>query len=90
MKRELPSAKLSITLPILVIGVSPGAETPIVNLSRSRFRSVKELTGQGKTENKYRIINGLLNGQPIEGIGPDSDPGPIPVGSAVEDDTFDS
>ena len=88
VKRELPSAKLSITLPILVIGVSSGAETPTINLSRSRFTSVKDLTGRGNTENKYRIVNGFLNGQPIARIGPDSDPGRIPVGSADEDDTL--
>jgi len=84
--RELPSAKLSITLPILVVGVMPGGKTPAIDLSKSRFRSVKELTGQGKTENRYRIINGLLGGQSMAKIGPDSDTGPIPTGIVTEEE----
>jgi len=34
--RELPSAKLSITLPILIIGLQIEASTPIVDVSKSR------------------------------------------------------
>jgi hypothetical protein len=85
--RELPSAKLSITLPILVIGVMPDAKTPTIDLSKSRFKNVKELTGQKKTENRYRIINGIIVGRSMSSIGPDSETGPIPTGITPDDDS---
>jgi hypothetical protein len=86
--RELPSAKLSITLPILVIGVFPGLTTKIVDISKSRFAKVKDLTGKGKATNRYRLIHGLIAGSDISAIGIASEPGPMPAeaGETDEDD----
>jgi hypothetical protein len=67
----------------------PGRKTPTIDLSKSRFQNVKELTGQRKTENRYRIINGILNGQSMASVGPDSETGPIPTGIAPEEDSAD-
>ena len=75
--RELPSAKLSITLPILLIGIKTGTDTPTVDVSHSRFENVKAVTGRGKAENRYRIINGYLSNTPIDHIGPTSTVGPV-------------
>jgi hypothetical protein len=77
--RELPSAELSITLPILLIGMEPDADTPMVDVSKSQFAAVGEITGRGKSENLWRVINGWANGVPISSIGPTS-----PVGPKVE------
>lgn len=75
--RELPSAELSITLPILLVGIFPDKKTPVVDVSRSRFSTVKEIFGEGNSKNRWRIINGYLRGTPIEELGPDSEPGPM-------------
>lgn len=75
--RELPSAELSITLPVLLIGISPDKKTAVIDVSRSRFPTVKEIVGKGNSMNRWRIINGYLNGTSIERIGPDSEPGPM-------------
>jgi hypothetical protein len=77
-KRELPSAELSITLPILLVGIEPDDQTPSLDLRRCRFDSVKEITGKGKTENRWRIVNGYLAGTALEDIGPESPTGPMP------------
>lgn len=74
--RELPSAELSITLPILVAGLEPDAETPIVDVRRCRFGSIRDITGRGKAANRWRIVNGYLSSLPMAAIGPDSDVGP--------------
>lgn len=74
--RELPSAELSITLPILVAGLEPDDETPIVDLRQCRFKKISEITGKGRSDNRWRIVNGYLGGQPMASIGPDSDTGP--------------
>lgn len=77
--RELPSAKLSITLPILMIGLSPDSKTQIIDISTTKFRTIgslnKTITGKGTLVNRYRIINGILNGIPVRKIGASTDPG---------------
>lgn len=75
VRRELPFANLSISLPILVIGIEPDANTRIIDLSRSKFKSIKDITGKGKELNKWRIVNNILSGINIENIGPESDSG---------------
>ena len=70
--RELPAADLSITLPILLIGLEPDENTAIVDVSLCKFNSFNEIVGKGHSENRWRIINGFLNGIPMEEIGPDS------------------
>lgn len=75
-KRELPSAVLSITLPILLVGITVDDNTPIVDVSKSRFGSLKEITGAKKIDNRWRIINSFIEKLPIEQIGPNSLTGP--------------
>lgn len=77
--RELPSAELSITLPILLLGLEPDFATAEINVSRSGFGGVKELTGKSKADNLWRVVNGTLDGVPIDQIGPGS-----PVGPKIE------
>lgn len=74
--RELPSAELSITLPILLAGLSIDEETPIVDISKCQFSSIKEITGKGNVLNRWRIVHGFLSGVAMEEIGPDSPTGP--------------
>jgi hypothetical protein len=74
--RELPSAELSITLPILLLGLEPDFATAEINVSQSKFAEVKELTGKSKADNLWRVVNGTLDGVPISQIGPDSLIGP--------------
>lgn len=76
--RELPAADLSITLPILMLGLEPDKETPIIDVSRSLFVSIKDITGAGNESNRWRIVNGYLAGADIESIGPES-----PIGSML-------
>jgi uncharacterized ferredoxin-like protein len=80
-KRELPSAELSITLPIMLIGVSADAGTPAVDVSACKFTSVSAITGKNKSENRWRIVNGYLCGTPMQQIGPESGSQPM-IGGA--------
>lgn len=77
--RELPSAELSITLPILLLGLEPDFATAEIDVSRSGFGDVKELTGKSKADNLWRVVNGTLEGVPINQIGPES-----PIGPKIE------
>ena len=75
--RELPSAILSITLPILLIGVEADDATSMVDISDCRFGSVRNITGKGSELNRWRIVNGFLKGTPMSAIGSESDLGPV-------------
>ncbi|MGI5879160.1 MAG: BglII/BstYI family type II restriction endonuclease [Syntrophomonadaceae bacterium] len=75
--RELPSAELSITLPIILAGIEPDDNTPIVDVSQCQFKSINHITGKGYNKNKWRIVHGYLNGVDMRSIGPDSDTGPM-------------
>ncbi len=66
--RELPSAKLSISLPILIIGLYDGPQTTTVDASTSQFANIGGITGAGNSANLYRIVNGHLLGTPINAI----------------------
>jgi hypothetical protein len=66
--RELPSADLSITLPILMIGLKLDANTTIIDVSQSQFNSIGDITGRGNSDNLYRIINATINNIPIGNI----------------------
>jgi hypothetical protein len=83
-ERELPAAEMSITLPILLIGLEQDEKTPVVDVRKCRFRNLKEIIGKGNHANRWRIINGYLNGVPMAEIGPKSDPGPM-LDSSLED-----
>lgn len=74
--RELPSAELSITLPILLVGFEPDEGTQIVDVSQSQFAEIGEITGKKKSDNLWRVVNGWANGRPMAEIGPDSEVGP--------------
>lgn len=84
--RELPSAKLSITLPILLIGVDSDSSSQIFDVSKSNFTSISDITSAGKAENRYRIVNGFLNHSPISEIGETSDTGPVASLNDSEED----
>lgn len=77
-KRELPSADLSITLPILMVGLGFNANTEFVDLSKTRFL-IEEITGRGRADNRWRIVHGYINGTSLKNIGPESETGPMPA-----------
>lgn len=81
-KRELPSARLSITHPILLVGLEVDSNTEIVDLSTSAFPDSKSITGRGRSENRWRIVNGWISGTPIEEVGEHS-----PLGQTLGADT---
>lgn len=76
--RELPSAELSITLPIVMFGVAPDEHTVVVDASTSSFAHPKDLTGRGNELNRWRIIHGHLSGTPMPSISSSSATGPLP------------
>jgi len=78
--RELPSAKLSITLPILLVGLYSDESTKILDLRKCQFESRSLITGNTNKakKNRWRIVNGYLSGTPMCQIGPDSPTGPLP------------
>jgi hypothetical protein len=76
--RELPSAELSITLPILLIGLAQDENTEVVDLRQTKFRKVSQITGKGKEENRWRVVNGYLDSRDLRGIGPRAPTGPMP------------
>ncbi len=85
--RELPSAKLSITLPILVIGVEPDEKSRVVDL-RNVGIPLDQLTGRGRrvkgsqkthTElNRYRVVHALVSGGIPYAVTEHSAHGPLP------------
>jgi hypothetical protein len=81
--RELPSAELSISLPILLIGLEQDATTPAVDVSKAQFGGIKDVI---KTANRWRIVNGYLAKVDMAAIGPNSDPGKMPVSLTDLDD----
>ncbi len=85
--RELPSAELSITLPILLIGMEPDEATTVVDVSESQFSGVGEITGKGQSDNLWRVMNGWASGMAISQIGPTSPIGPKVELSAEESTT---
>jgi len=74
--KELPAADMSITHPILIVGISPGDDTLIIDVSNSQFSTPKECH---KGDNKYRIVNGLLAGNDINTISANSSVGLKPI-----------
>jgi len=83
-KRELPSAELSLTLPILMIGLDVDKETDVVDISQCQFESIKEITGKGKSDNQWRIVNGYLQDVPMHEIGKES-----PIGECLNNQRED-
>lgn len=84
-RRELPAANLSITLPILLIGVSVDEKTVVIDVSKSRFSGIKDITGKGKLENRWRVVNSYFQYQSIEEIG-ESSPTGATLGSTADEE----
>ncbi len=80
--RELPSANLSITLPILVIGVEPNRATKTVDLSRIDIPKSDSAKNDGPSKftelDRYRIVNALFEGQDPHAVTRNSPTGTIP------------
>jgi hypothetical protein len=76
-QRELPSADLSITLPILLVGLDVDDGTPVVDVRQCRFGALKQIIGKGHEENRWRIVHGFLTGADIHSIGMPSETGPM-------------
>lgn len=72
--RELPSANLSITLPILLVGLYPDEKE--VNVKECRFEKYSAIVGKNRAENRWRIVNGYASGVSMALIGPGSPVGP--------------
>ncbi|GAA5618257.1 hypothetical protein Brsp03_02413 [Brucella sp. NBRC 12951] len=85
--RELPSADLSITLPILVIGIEPDEDTQIVDLRQTKI-PLLQLTQRGSEKNRYRVVHALTNGADLQSVTSESDTGPManPIVDPVYED----
>ena len=87
--RELPSAELSITLPIILAGLLPDKDTPIVDISQCHFPAFQDIVGKGGAENQWRIVHGYLSGVAMSEIGPTSPIGPLLI-EKDQDDIIES
>ena len=76
-KRELPSAKLSITLPIALIGLEDDSDTKVVDLRKTQFTDIRDFSGKGKEANRWRVVHGYLAGEDLSKLGPTSPIGPM-------------
>lgn len=83
--KELPSAELSITLPIVLFGLEIDENTKIIDLSQTKFKNLKDIISSGNSKNKWRIINAIVEGHNLSDVGPDSDTGPMLDESPDED-----
>lgn len=90
--RELPSANLSITLPILVIGVEPDEDTQKVDL-RDAGIPLASLTRRATKSrdselNRYRVMEALHSGGDIRVLTETSDTGPMasPIAESADED----
>lgn len=88
--RELPSAKMSLTLPILVIGIEPDHDTLEIDLCRaaiplSRLTKAAAKNGGGRSQhNRYRIVHALLAGEDPLLANEMSETGPMATALAIQ------
>lgn len=89
--RELPSAKMSLTLPILVIGIEPDEQTRVVDLRRvkaiplSRLTKAASKNGGGRSEhNRYRLVHAIRSGRNPYGVSEKSRTGPMAIAIASQ------
>jgi hypothetical protein len=78
--RELPSANLSITLPILVIGIEPDEETTIVDLRDAGIpleNLIKKTKACDPEHHRYRIVQALNSGRHVRTVTETCDTGPM-------------
>jgi hypothetical protein len=84
--RELPSAELSITLPIMLVGLEPDESTPVIDLRECAFENgIKDIIGGGKLENRWRIVHAYLSGLTMADVHPDSPTGPVLIDPNEDD-----
>jgi hypothetical protein len=80
--RELPSANLSITVPILVLGIEADEHTLEVDLRKVGFplSSLTKRNDKHKTseKNRYRLVHALFTGTDPASVDDQSDTGPMP------------
>jgi hypothetical protein len=84
--RELPSAELSITLPILLVGLEQDDATSEVNVKECNFRDIKQIVGKGNYENRWRVVNAYLEGVPMSDVGPESPTGPMRIDATIDEE----
>ncbi len=84
--RELPSAELSITLPILLVGIKSDSSTKLIDVSKAKFDNLSEITGKGNSDNLYRIVNGIIGGKDIGELSVDSPIGKRPSSNTSDDE----
>jgi len=80
--KEIASAEMSITLPILLIGLAVDQETSIIDVSKCQFSNA---SSANKRDNRCRIVHGYLNNIPMEQISPDSPLGHSPYPGGEDD-----
>lgn len=85
--RELPSANLSITMPILVIGIEPDETTTVVDLRQTKI-PCRSFTTRGSEKNRYRVVNAVLSGSDLAILDDTCDTGPMatPIVDVSDDD----
>ena len=85
-KRELPSAELSITLPILMIGLEWDEQTKVVDARTTQFADFGDLAGRGNGNNRWRVVHAYLNGVDMATVGPAAPTGPMGAPADIDDD----
>ena len=89
--RELPSANLSITLPILVIGIEPDENTPVVDLRDAGIDIgdlVKSRKGWNPEHHRYRVVEALRSGRNISSVTSTCATGPManPIVDVIDEE----
>lgn len=89
--RELPAADLSITLPILVIGLEPDDNTLAIDLRAAGLNIadlVKSRKGWNPEHHRYRVVEALRSGRSIATVTPNCPTGPMakPIVDVTEEE----
>jgi hypothetical protein len=84
--RELPSAKLSITLPILLVGLEDDDATIVADVSKTQFPDVTHINGRGYEANRWRIVNAYIAGTGLSEVSEASEIGLSLAADDAEDD----
>lgn len=84
--KELPAAELSITLPIVVAGLSADESTRVVDVSACKFKTFKDIVGKGNADNLRRIVHAYVTRGDMKNVGPRSDTGP-PMAVSVDEES---
>ena len=84
--RELPAAELSITLPILVLGIEADDDTTTFDVAKCNFPDLGKITGRGNAENLWRVVNAQIAGTPSHDVGENLEVGPMLTDTIAEED----